>query len=83
MQPHAFRFAASRTDIARIVGTSDERLIDRIAATQATNIELLEAYLWLEGDEQLEGAVGEPAGRLARVIDILTEEQDQLVHLDD
>ena len=39
-----------------------------------THGELLEAYLLLAGDGQLESTVSEPTGRLAQVIKFLREE---------
>jgi hypothetical protein len=82
MQQHVPQPPASRADIGRIIGTDDDGLIARIAATRATHAELLEAYLLLAGDEQLESTVSKPTGRLAQIIKLLTEEQARRGRLD-
>jgi hypothetical protein len=83
MQQLPFQLPASKAEICRVIGTDDEGLLARIAATQVTYVELLEAYLWLAGDDQLESSIGEPVGRLARLIDLLLEERVRRGQVDD
>jgi hypothetical protein len=75
MQSQVPELPATEAEIGRIIGTVDDSLIARIAATGVTHAELLEVYLLLAGDDHLESAIGEPTGRLAQVIKLLTEEQ--------
>jgi hypothetical protein len=69
------RTPASKADIGRVLGTTDQRLIERVAAVEATYVEVLEAYLFLVGDEELEVSIGRPSGRVAHVIALLEQAQ--------
>ena len=79
---HVPQLPATEAEIGRIIGTDDDSLIARIAATRVTQRELLEAYLLLAGDDDPENTIVEPKGRLAQVIQLLTEEQSKRGRID-
>jgi hypothetical protein len=82
MQTHVPQLPATEAEIGRIIGTDDDALIARIAATHVTHGELLDAYLLPAGDDQLESAISAPTGRLAQVIKLLIEEQTRRGRVD-
>jgi hypothetical protein len=79
---HVPQLPATEAEIGRIIGTDDDSLIARVAATRVTQRELLEAYLLLSGDDDLESTIGEPTERLAKVIQLLTDEQAKRGRID-
>lgn len=64
--------AATRDDVVRLFGELDDAAIDRVLAVGATAVELREARGWIDGDEELEQALGEPtSSRVVQVIDLV------------
>lgn len=65
-------------DVAAVLGPVDEVLLSEILLTGGTREELAEAFAWVNSDEAL---VNEgrrlPAGRVARLVDILSPEEDE------
>ncbi|HKT84882.1 MAG TPA: hypothetical protein VJQ77_02220 [Novosphingobium sp.] len=72
-----------REEIIRIAGTIDDESVTAIEAMDATPAELMEAMNWLANDEAL---VSEgrhmPAGRIARLVDILEAPEQEIDPLD-
>jgi len=64
--------SATRDDVVRLFGELDDAAIDRVLAVGASIEELREARGWIDGDEELEIALGEPtSARVSRVIDLV------------
>jgi hypothetical protein len=66
-------------EVTDVLGPVDEVLVADIVATGATSAELAEAWAWVNSDEAL---VGEgrhlPSGRVARLIDLLEPDEEEL-----
>ena len=64
----------TRQDILDMVDNVDDDLIIQIIDTGATKQELLEAFTWLSGDEEVLATAldREPSGRVARLCEILS-----------
>jgi hypothetical protein len=73
MRQQAPHSPATRADIATIVRTSDTDLIARIAATQVSYTELVEAFLRVAGEFQTDTDELGPGTRVVRAMTILTE----------
>jgi hypothetical protein len=71
---------ATRADLDDILGDPDDRLAGAILELRPTIDEVEQALLWANGDLELLGpADGTPAGTVAQIFDILTEnDQDGL-----
>ncbi|MGR9355145.1 hypothetical protein [Rhizobium leguminosarum] len=64
-----------------ILGPADETLVAEVIATGATQVELAEAFAWVNNDEAMLGEGRRlPTGRVAALVDLLSpdeEEQDK------
>jgi hypothetical protein len=69
---------ASAAEITQIVGPLDDQILMQIIATEATVAEVLEAYTWLTGDDQIGTELERgPHGPVARVYEILKREEPE------
>ena len=69
---------ATATEITEIVGPLDDAVLMRIVETEATAAEVLEAYTWATADDQIGTELERaPRGTVARVYEILKEEEPQ------
>jgi hypothetical protein len=72
---------ASASEVRAIVGPLDDAVIARVLATGASAAEVLEAFTWLNADDQLGTDLDRTCrGRVAEVYDILeyvTETTDE------
>ena len=73
---------ATASEIVRIIGAADDALITEIIDTGATAAEVLEAFTWMNADDQLGTELERgPRGATIRVYEILKregpEENDQ------
>ncbi|MDI5930122.1 hypothetical protein [Rhizobium leguminosarum] len=68
-------------DVIAILGPADETLVAEVIATGATQVELVEAFAWVNNDEAMLGEGRRlPTGRVAALVDLLSpdeEEQDK------
>ncbi|MHC2569538.1 hypothetical protein [Rhizobium leguminosarum] len=68
-------------DVIAILGPADETLVAEVIATGATQVELAEAFAWVNNDEAMLGEGRRlPTGRVAALVDLLSpdeEEQDK------
>lgn len=63
---------ATKDDVVRLFGELDDAAIERVLAVGASLAELREARGWIDGDEELEQALGEPTSvRVNQVIDLV------------
>jgi hypothetical protein len=75
MQQERSQNPATRADIAKIVHTSDTELISRIAATEVSYTELVEAFLRFTQEFQTDIEDSGPSHRVTRVMTILVANQ--------
>jgi hypothetical protein len=69
---------ATSADLHAILGELDERLMLEILALHPTVAELEEAAMWARGEGDLRAREGHPLdARLARLVDILTADEDE------
>lgn len=72
-----------REEIIRIVGALDDASIADIEAMGTTPAELIEASNWLSNDEALiSGGRHLPAGRIARLVEILETSDVEMDDMD-
>ena len=66
------------TDVVSVLGPIDEALLADIVATDATALELAEAWAWANSYEALV-AEGHPlpTGKVAELLDLLTADEDE------
>jgi hypothetical protein len=70
--------ALTREDVTSVLGPVDETLAAEILATGASLAELEAAFAWLNSDEALVNDYRPlPTGRVAQLIDILSEPDDE------
>jgi hypothetical protein len=68
---------ASASEVRAIVGPLDDAVIARVLATGASAAEVLEAFTWLNADDQLGTDLDRTCrGRVAEVYDILEYETE-------
>lgn len=68
----------SREEARALTGPVDDATLAEIVKLGVTRAELVEAQAWIENDEaMLNDGRGIPAGRIARVVDILREKDEE------
>jgi hypothetical protein len=69
---------ASAEEIIDIVGPLDDAVLVRIVETEASAVEVLEAFTWATADDQIGTELERaPRGAVARVYEILKEEEPE------
>jgi hypothetical protein len=69
---------ATAAKIIEIVGPLEDAVLMRIVETEATPAEVLEAFTWATGDDQIGTELERrPGGVVARVYDILKREEPE------
>lgn len=70
--------AMTREEVASVLGPVDNDTIAEIISTEASLIELQEAWAWVHGDEALMGqGRALPGTRIARLIELLEPEEEE------
>lgn len=69
---------ATAAEIVEIVGPLDDAVLIRIVETEATPVEVLEAFTWVTADDQIGTELEHrPRGAAARVYEILKREEPE------
>jgi hypothetical protein len=69
---------ATTAEIVEILGALDDAVLVRIVATGATSAEVIEAHSWATDNDQIGTELQRgPRGRVARVYEILKEEEPE------
>jgi hypothetical protein len=69
---------ATAAEIVEIVGPLDDAVLVRIAETEATPAEVLEAFTWATADDQIGTELEHrPRGVVAQIYDILKREDPE------
>jgi hypothetical protein len=68
----------TRDDVISVLGPVDDTLAAELLATEASLMELEQAWAWLNADEaQIDAHAPLPTGRVAQLIDILSALDDE------
>ena len=68
----------TRDDVISVLGPVDDALVAELLATEASLVELEQAWAWLNADEtQIDAHAPLPTGRVAQLIDILSALDDE------
>ncbi|HEV2303496.1 MAG TPA: hypothetical protein VGR91_18175 [Stellaceae bacterium] len=69
---------ATASEVVEILGAADDDMVMRILATQASAVEVLEAFTWANADDQIGTELERrPRGAAAEVYDILKSEEPE------
>ena len=75
---HDSKHRATAADIARILGPVEDELVVEILETGATAAEVLEAFTWINADDQIGTELERgPRGAVNRVYEILKRDEPE------